>query len=66
MYYYLLLFLAAIGAGFALLFVTGVTAAGFLGPLGAPLAGLAVIVIVVFLLVIIYLAVKKLFQKSSY
>ncbi|MGF2616022.1 hypothetical protein FZC84_11275 [Rossellomorea vietnamensis] len=65
MHYYLLLFLAAIGAGFSLLYVTGVAAAGFLGPLAAPLAGLAVIVIVVFSLVIFYLAVKELLHRRS-
>ncbi|MGD6804226.1 hypothetical protein ACQCVK_16525 [Rossellomorea vietnamensis] len=48
-----------------MLLVTGVTAAGFLGPLAAPLAGLAVIVIVVFSLVIIYLAVKQLLHKRT-
>ncbi|MGM0844858.1 MAG: hypothetical protein ACQEUT_07770 [Bacillota bacterium] len=65
MYMYLLLFLAAIGAGFSLLFVTGLTAAAFLGPLAGPLAGLAVVVIIVFSLVIIYFAVKKLLYNRS-
>ncbi|WP_421385071.1 hypothetical protein ACOJQI_09985 [Bacillus salacetis] len=66
MYYYLLLFLAAIGAGLAILFVlsTFPAAAALLGGLVVFLRGLAVIVVIVFALIIIFLAIKALFNKK--
>ncbi|EDL65518.1 hypothetical protein [Bacillus sp. SG-1] len=65
MYYSLLLFLAAIGAGLALLFVLCTGAAYFLGPgLVKLLVVFAVIIIIVFALIIIFLAIKALLYRK--
>ncbi|RIW38310.1 hypothetical protein D3H55_01855 [Bacillus salacetis] len=67
MYYLVVVYLAAVAAGLALLFVLGSTAAAFLGAgLIGLLNGLAVIVVIVFSLLIVYLAVKALFHKNHW
>ncbi|WP_409254117.1 hypothetical protein V1502_09535 [Bacillus sp. SCS-153A] len=65
MYYLLLLFLAAIGAGLALLYVLSTGAAAFLGyGLVKLLIIFAVIVIIIFALIIIFLAFKALLYRK--
>jgi hypothetical protein len=67
MYYLLVVYLAAVAAGLALLFVLGSSAASFLGAgLIGLLNGFAVIVVIVFTLLIVYLAVRALFNKTRY
>jgi hypothetical protein len=65
MYYLLLVYLAAVGAGLALLYVLGTGAAAFLGyGLVGLLTGFAVIVVIVFVLLIVFLAIKALLNKK--
>lgn len=64
MYYIILLFLANIMAGFALLKVAGVSGLGMLAGLMPFLKIVAVILIIVFSLGLFYLGLKALFSGS--
>ncbi|MFS0637059.1 hypothetical protein AB1K84_14255 [Mesobacillus foraminis] len=64
MYYIILLFLANILAGFALLEVAGLSGLGMLAGLMPFLKVVAVILIIVFSLGLFYLGLKSLFNGS--